>query len=267
MNWYKLVARFSHFSFYCLEKVYVAVRKTVSFIQAVQTGFWLGVMGEKSLDYSDELVYNQTKKYRDDQYNLSGLYEWEKQMIGKHFAGCRNIMVIAAGGGREVVALSKMGYEVDGFECNAALADYGDELLKRQGIRGSVRFLERNTVPEEIKQYDGIIIGWGAYSFIDGSGKRMKFLKDLYPFMHKNSSLLLSVLYEKQKNKTDRIIKNVSNFFRFFSGREKTESGDRLVPDYMHYFTEEELRNELTLCNYKVKDFLVLGDGCIVAGI
>ncbi len=56
-------------------------------------------------------------------------------------------------------------------------------------------------------------------------------------------------------------------FLRFFSGREKTESGDRLVPDYMHYFTEEELRNELTLCNYKVKDFLVLGDGCIVAGI
>jgi len=267
MKWYRIVAGLSHFSFYCLEKVYVILRKTVSFAQAVQTGFWLGVMGEKSLDYSDEMIYNVTKKYRNDKYNLSGLFDWEKAMIGKHFAGAKSIIVIAAGGGREIAVLSRMGYEVEGFECNPVLAEYGDDLLKREGIRGSIKYLPRNTVPETIKQYDGIIVGWGAYSLIDGSAKRMKFLNDLYPFMHKDSSMMLSVIYQKQKNKSDRIVKKVSDFFRLFSGREKTELGDMLFPDYMHYFTEEELRKELTGSNYKVKDFVVAGNGCIVAGI
>ena len=46
MKWYRFVARLSHLSFYCLEKVYVVLRKTVSFIQAVQKGFWLEVMGQ-----------------------------------------------------------------------------------------------------------------------------------------------------------------------------------------------------------------------------
>jgi hypothetical protein len=85
--------------------------------------------------------------------------------------------------------------------------------------------------------------------------------------MNEGSSLLISFLYERNKTLSDKIIKGVSNFFRYFSDRPKTESGDRLVPDYMHYFTEDEIKNELVLCNYKIKDFLVMGDGCVVAGL
>lgn len=267
MAWHKIVAKLSHLSSSCLEKVYVFVRKTFGLLQAVHTGFWLGVMGEKSLDYSDELIYNETKKYRDDKYNLSGLYDWEKQMINKNFIDAKNIMVIAAGGGREVVALSRLGYKVDGYECNIKLVEFASDFLKKEGVNASIRFLERNTVPDGVKKYDGIIIGWGAYSFIVGSKKRREFLKALYPFMNEGSSLLISFLYERNKTLSDKIIKGVSNFFRYFSDRPKTESGDRLVPDYMHYFTEDEIKNELVLCNYKIKDFLVMGDGCVVAGL
>jgi len=267
MAWYKFVAKLSHLSFSYLERINNFNQRIINFFHAVQTGFWLGVMGEKSLDYSDELIYNSTKKYREDNYNLSGLFDWEKPMIQKHFLNAKNILVIAAGGGREVVALSRMGFEVDAYECNTTLVDYATSLLQGNGIKSTIKYLPRNTVPDEIKKYDGIIIGWGAYSFITSSKKRLSFLSDLYPFLHKESSLIISFLYSKRRNKSDKVIKNVSNFFRFFSGSDTTEAGDRLVPDYMHYFTEEEIKDELTRCNYKVKDFQIMGDGCVIAGI
>jgi len=266
MAYYKFVAKLSHLSFRCLERINTFNQHIINFIHAVQTGFWLGVMGEKSLDYSDDLTYNSTKFYREDKYNLSGLYEWEKPMIQKHFIKAKNIMVIAAGGGREVVALAKMGYEVDGYECNTNLVDYATGLLTKNGIKSTIKYLPRNRVPDEIKKYDGIIIGWGAYSFMTGSKTRLAFLSDLYPFLNKGASLMISFLYTKKRTRSDKIISKVSNFFRFFTGREKTESGDRLIPDYMHYFTEEEIKAELTRCNYKIKDFKIMGDGCIIAG-
>lgn len=267
MAWYKFVAKFSHLSFSCLESINTFNQRLINFFHAVQTGFWLGIMGDKSLDYSDDLIYNSTKFYREDKYNLSGLYEWEKPMIQKYFLKAKTIMVIAAGGGREVVALSRMGYEIDGYECNRNLVEYASGLLTKNTITNTIKYLPRNSIPTEIKKYDGIIIGWGAYSFITGSKTRLSFLSDLYPFLNKEASLLISFLYTKKRTRSDKIIKKVSDFFRFFTNRVKTEAGDRLVPDYMHYFTEEEIKEELTRCNYKVKDFQIMGDGCIIAGI
>jgi hypothetical protein len=267
MAYYKFVAKLSHLSFGCTERINHFNQQVINLFHALQTGFWLGVMGEKSLDYSDDLTYNKTKFYREDKYNLSGLYEWEKPMIQKHFTNAKTILVIAAGGGREVVALSRMGFEVDGYECNTNLVEYGNGLLQKNGINSIIKYLPRNTVPELIKKYDGIIIGWGAYSFMMGSKTRRAFLSGLYPFLHKDTSLMMSFLYTKKRSKSDKIVINVANFLRSFGRREKVEPGDRLIPDYMHYFTEEEMKGELIKSNYIVKDFSTMSDGCIIAGI
>jgi hypothetical protein len=260
MAFYKFAAKLSHSSFNLMEKVQ-------NFSHAALTGFWLGVMSDKSLDYSDELMYNLTKFYKDNKYNLSGLFEWEKPMIQKHFTNATNILLIAAGGGRETVALSKMGFKVDSYECNISLVQYANELLEKNSIEARIEYLPRNTVPREIKKYDGIIIGWGAYSFIPGRKRRLDFLSGLYPFLNKEAPMMISFLYTKKRTKSDKVITNVSNFFRFFSHRERTEPGDRLIPDFMHYFTEEEIREELIQCKYILKEFNTTSDGCLIATI
>ena len=38
-------------------------------------------------------------------------------------------MVVGGGGGREVLALRRLGYEVDGFECDPGLVACANELL------------------------------------------------------------------------------------------------------------------------------------------
>ena len=42
---------------------------------------------------------------------------------------CKRLLVAGAGGGREVLALYKSGYEVDGFECHPELVALANTML------------------------------------------------------------------------------------------------------------------------------------------
>jgi hypothetical protein len=254
----KFVAVLSHSSFRSLGRIY-------SFSNALLSGFWLGVMSEKSLEYSDERYYNNTKYYTEDKYNQSGFFNWEKPMIEKHFSKTERILLIAAGGGREVLALSKMGFKLDSYECNAKLVAFGNDLLEKNNTGNRIKYLQRNSVPEEVKEYDGVIIGWGAYSLMPGKKKRLAFLSALHPFLGKGAPLMISFLCSEKRNKQDRIITRVSNFFRFFHKKEKTEQGDRLMPDFIHYFTEEEVRSEFKVTKFNVIDYYSKDYGCLIA--
>ena len=260
MAFYKFTAKLSLLSFSFLKKL-------TAFLDAASSGFWLGVMSRRSLDFSDELYYNNTKQYRDDKYNESGLFDWEKPVIEMHFSNAKTILLIAAGGGREALALSKMGFVVDGYECNQALIEYANLLLQRNNTDYRINYLSRNSVPGELKKYDGIIIGWGAYSLIQGNKNRISFLEGLYPFMHNETRMMISFLWTGSRNKRDKITKNISNFFRTFSRRERTEPGDKLEPNFIHYFTEPEIKNELTQAKFRVIDFSSTDYGCVVASI
>jgi len=260
MAFYKFTAKLSLLSFSFLKKL-------TAFLDAASSGFWLGVMSEKSLDYSDELYYGRNKSYSNDKYNLSGLFGWEKTIIEKHFSHAKNILLIAAGGGREALALSRLGFEVDSYECNPGLIEYGNGLLQRNGVEKAIKYLPRNTVPVELKKYDGIIIGWGAYSHIRGNKKRLSFLEGLYPFMHQETRLMISFLWTSSRDRRDKIVRNLSNFLRTFSRKEKTEPGDKLEPDFIHYFNEAEIKDELTQSKYRVIDYYNTEYGCLIAAI
>jgi len=260
MAWYKFVAKQSLSSFSFMKKLF-------NYSEAVLSGFWLGIMGEKSIDFSDELAYNSTKFYIDENYNRSGLFEWEKPIIQKHFVNAKNILLIAAGGGRESLALSRIGFDVDSYECNPKLIEFGNKFLNKNGINKGIKYLKRNTVPSEVMKYDGIIIGWGAYSLIPGKKRRHDFLTGLFPFMKKETPLMISFLWIGKKSRKDKIIKSVSNVFRVLRNKEKTELGDRLSPDFIHYFDEEEIKDELIKANYRVIDYYRKDTGCLIAVI
>jgi hypothetical protein len=260
MACYKFVAHISHFSFHCLKTI-------TEFLDALFSGFWLGVMSRKSLDYSDELYYNRTKYYSEEKYNKSGLFDWEKPFIEKYFTGGHTILLIAAGAGRETLALTGLGFEVESYECNPGLIEVGNSLLEKSKTDKRIKYLPRNSVPAEVSKYDGIIIGWGAYSHIEGREKRLSFLNALKPFFQENTRLMISFIWITRKSWKDRMIINISNFFRFFRRKEKSEQGDRLVPDFIHYFDEEEIRKELGQSGFRIVDFSIKDYGCLVAGL
>jgi hypothetical protein len=257
MTYAKLIARISFSSLQALKKSY-------NFSDAILSGFWLGLMSEKSLDHYDDFHYTNSQKYYSDDYNLSGLSGWEKERLDRHFSYAKKILLIAAGGGRETYALSKLGFDVESYECNKVLVEYGNSFLIRNGINRKIKFLAKNTIPDDNIKYDGIIIGWGAYSHIRGKKSRLSFLSKLYSVLQKEAPLMISFVAKEERSRQEKIAKNISNFFRWVSGRDKTETGDRLFSYFIHFFTEEEIKQELLQSKYTVIDYYTKDYGCIV---
>lgn len=236
-----------------------------NFLDAFHSGFWLGVIGKNGLWYFDEVHYKESTTYIDDDYNEKGLFDWETYIIENHFKEVKTVMLIAAGGGREVLGLSKRGFTVDAYECNAALVEYGNRFLKKKNVDSSINHLPRNTVPSEIRKHDVVIIGWGAYSHIKGGANRIRFLKALYPYMNEAGRLMISFIWVKDRNRRDRLIQSISGFLGFFCGGERAEQGDKLVPNYIHYFTGEEIRAELNKAGYRIVEYDEEKHGFIIA--
>jgi len=95
-----------------------------------------------------------------------------------HFAacgGCRG----GAGGGREALALCGLGYDVDAYDCNgeARSVRYATPVRSRLPDPGDP--CEPDSCPLLSGQYDGAVIGWVAYSHIQGFTQRTRFLRDL----------------------------------------------------------------------------------------
>jgi len=85
--------------------------------------------------------------------------------------------------------------------------------------------------------------------------------------LEKETPLMISFLITSGRNKRDKIIQKVSNFFKILTKGDKTEPGDRLEPDFIHYFTEEEIKSELSQAKLRVIDYSSGDYGCVIAGI
>ena len=153
--------------------------------KACFVGLWLGVLTRERMHAIDEEFYTRTRNrrdrpdYHDREYNRRGLWEWEEQALTEHFAECERLMLIGAGGGREVLALLRLGYCVDGFESHPALVAAANGLLREEGFDTSVGLVPRDESPKTNSTYDGIIVGWGAYMLVQSRRRRIALLEQL----------------------------------------------------------------------------------------
>lgn len=228
--------------------------KLQTVLNASFAGFWLGILDRQVLQLADGLFYDNDAMYRDAAYNRSGLWDWEAEVIAKYFSGCESILVAGAGGGREIYALSKRGYQVDGFECNPQFVSYANQFLQQEGIDSTVILAPRDTCPNCDRLYHGAIIGWGAYTNIQGRQHRIKFLQQVRSHLEPGSPMLLSFFPRRQDSNSLKLIALISNLFAKIRRGYSIEMGDSLLPHriFVHYFSEREIKYELEQANFKL---------------
>jgi hypothetical protein len=237
-------------------KIYFASRKFLNrlflFCNACLTGFWLGIFNRENLYTVDQIYYDKDQMYRDDKYNKSGLWKWEQKVIEKYFADCKNLLLIGAGGGREVLALSRLNYQVDGYECNKNLVEFANQLLTQENVNSQVKLIARDSCPETQQKYDGVIIGWGAYMLIQGRDRRINLLKKIKETMNPQAPIFLSFYCYQKTNRYYYIIAKIGNSIRWLLRRDLLDVGDDLVPNYVHYFTQTQIEKELKEASLKL---------------
>ncbi len=218
-------------------------------------GFWLGFLSRKQIHLIDQHSYAASKSYLGTDHNLSGLYGWETEAIDRYFKECRRLVLLGAGAGREVGPLLGRGFEVDAFECHEGLRETGNALLAEHDPRCSIQSMERDLCPNLEGNYDGVIVGWGMYSLIQGRGQRIQLLRELRASVEGGTPMLLSFYVLGGPQRRYRIAARLGNIIRTVLGRERLDFGDNLSPGYGHLFTRESLEEELREAGWRLEFF------------
>lgn len=243
-------------------QLYTAKRRVSIFLDSTFQGIWLGLLDSTCLDEVTLHQYRRYEVYRSDAHNISGLMEWEKRVAHDYFPDGGSVVVAAAGGGREVLALRQMGFAADGFDCADELVDCARTLLNRMGFNCRLALCDPGDTPSWTDKYDAIVVGWGGYMHIPGRRRRIEFLRKLRLLAKPGAPILLSFYHRGGKGLRFRYTRSIANAIRKvrFDG-ESLELGDRLSNTFDHYFTKDEVQSELISAGYTLEYFSTLGYG------
>ena len=175
---------------------------------------------------------------------------WERRCV-ERFPSRGRVLVIAAGGGREMLALARMGYEMDGCECNPLLAAVANKVLAPLGC--SVCVAKRDDFVAPRPPYDVIVIGWGAYALMRGHTNRIRFLESIRSVAMPKALLVLSFPTRSERARGLRLTRALANILRRLSFREPIELGDNLRRHAIHHFSRAELESEIRQAGYEVE--------------
>jgi SAM-dependent methyltransferase len=166
------------------------------FFQRVQG--WVSALVEESLlswvaptdrETVTAAIYDRQETYKPGEGRyLAGLFGWEEELVRTPpFPAAGRLLVGGAGGGREAVALRRLGYAVDAFDPSPALVAAGRE--KGDGgtlvqasyadLVRAVRTAEGPLAAIVAQPFDGILLGWSSLSHVVSPDDRVAVLRCL----------------------------------------------------------------------------------------
>ncbi|MDF1862889.1 MAG: class I SAM-dependent methyltransferase [Verrucomicrobiales bacterium] len=233
---------------------------TESFHSAV----FMGLIPDETLQEYDTYPFGdwdgaETVSADDDEPMQAWIRNWAATDLP---AGSR-ILVVGAGGGREIRALRSMGFEVFGLEFDIDLATETREMLATVPGCESVEILSppRFEVPKADGAFDVILIARYYLSLVHGRDQRTHFLSELRPLLKEDGILAADYFIRPENQKSAgamafRIQVPIANFLRVFlrGKNEWIETGDHLdpgVPLFHHHYTTEEIESELIVGGFE----------------
>jgi hypothetical protein len=239
------------------------LQRWVRLLGILQEGFWLGCLDPEDLTAVMIRSFQQSRMYNGLEHNQSGLFPWERETIDRFFRPSSRILVAASGGGREIIALHGLGFHADGFDCTPRLVETSRRLLQELGIPSNVMLCPPNEVPRELTPHDSLIVGWGAYTQIPGSARRIAFLRKLRASVPSEAPILVSFWVREGTSPDEGRAFRLAKWFRSLRGRraEPLETGDHVTDrGYHHCFAKAEIEAEFKaggfrMCHYSQADY------------
>jgi len=223
----------------------------------VASGLCLGVLTDEALGRCCSLAYERRPEFRSSEYNDSGLRVWERSFVERYLVPGARVLVPSAGGGREVLALHREGFEVAAFECHPLLAAWGNDFLRSRGAPVEILPAPPDRCPPGLPDRDAVIVGWAAYSHIRPSRRRVEFLRDLRGLLEKGDPLLVSFLERGGGRELEA--SRLANRLRRPLGRSPLEPGDVFGPPPLHLFSRAEIETELCAAGFRTDHYLSEG--------
>jgi hypothetical protein len=194
----------------------------------------------------------------------AGLFGWERQAItGGVFPARGHILVGGAGGGREVLALTELGYRVSAFEPAEALVNGAKAAVESNGrsrlVRGAYSDLVRaadgqpSPLGDAVKPpIDGVILGWTSFSHVLSAQDRLALLCALHK-LAPNAPVLMS-FFGRASNDIGRTRALLRRLFARLGCRYRATLGDGFMPwaGFYYALTPDELSSLADAAGYRI---------------
>lgn len=238
-------------------------------VQALHQGLWLGLLEGEALQATITRYYTSHRLYTAPGHNTAGLFGWESALVERHLTGCRTVLIGAAGGGREMVALARRGITVEAFDCTPALVATAKQVLAAEGITAPVSLAPPGGLPGGLGKYDSVILGWGAYSHIAGRLARVRLLRGLASHLRAGGPLLLSFQTRPADPSDQRVFRWIHAAARTVRAVRRSQApvelGDYLHRCFAHRFTRAEIEAEVGAAGLRLEHFEEWEFGAVVA--
>lgn len=224
------------------------------------------ILREKDWLELGTVLYGRASKYsRGSPHNESGLFAFERAAIESYFpAPPASVLVGACGGGREIFGLLERGYRIEAaydpvptfvevLRDDPRLFDANERLFV-----GSHQDIDAMTPIAELRRsgrtVDAIVVGWGSYTHLLGTERRVAFLRSLRSLCPHGPVLLSFFLL--MGSEAERPRKFRSRLRRVLGTTDDmVESGDGLHRGAggIHYFTQASFTSEAERAGYRVE--------------
>ncbi len=195
----------------------------------------------------------------------TGLFDWEAEVLKSSFPPTGRILLGAAGGGRELAVLGRMGYEVVAFEPVPALADaartvasaYPGSRVVRASYTDIVAAAENGSGPlaPDVcgREFHGVILGWSSFCYVWREDREalLRALRAVAPHAPVLLSCLMSEPTPQGRMGSLRLV--LRRLLRFAGSRSLAEPGDAFEPwaGFFQTLTSEEVRSLAARTGYK----------------
>ncbi len=207
----------------------------------------LGLLSKNQHEKIIKISYNQLQKYSVTNFNLSGFKNWEQFILDKYVPSSSTITIIAAGGGREALALAKDGHKIMAYEQDLKMMKFARSFFKNQNTDIIFNHLPINTIP--INKCDIFWFGWGVYSHIIDRKSRVSQLTEASKTLNTNGKIIISFWAESRTEARTLLIKNIANKV----SKRKIERGESFIStSWAKYYTKAEILEEAFFSNLNV---------------
>lgn len=229
--------------------------RVISFIQS----FVAVILTPGEIDAYTKQFYDQDPSpYADRAWIDSGLTNSEKDVILKYAGQRGSVLVIGCGGGREAIALVRMGFHVIGIDSSEKMVRKAKgyaarEYEKIEILKGD--FLEM-TLPEA--NYDYCLLSCFMYSLIPTRARRVAFLKKIRAISGGRGIAILHFISQFGGGQ-ERLFQLRKAVARVFKGNMSYQRGDVFYPPW-HFFhkflDEQEIIGEAREAGFIVKEIM-----------
>jgi SAM-dependent methyltransferase len=206
------------------------------------------------VEFGRHTYTQQAGLWGSDEMINKGLHPWEKETLGKlPLTPPGKALVLGLGGGREAIALAKMGFSVTGVDFVPEMIDLARANAAKHGVQLEAQVGELSHLAPPPATFDLIWLSEKMYSCIPTRVRRIDMLKKLYHALHPGGWFACTFSW-KPIPEFSPGLDRVRKLFAYLSlGNLWYEPGDTLHGEFLHHFREEpELSSEFAAGGFEL---------------